>query len=36
MAIIKKYSSTLSSTSAPNGDGWSTPRSGRFTPKKTR
>jgi hypothetical protein len=29
-----KYSCTLSLTSALDGDGWSTPRSGRFTPGK--
>jgi len=28
------YSSTLPSTSALDGGGWSTPRSGRFTPGK--
>ena len=28
------YSSTLSSTSVLDGVGWSTPRPGRFTPKK--
>ena len=28
------YSSTLSSTSALYGNGWSTPRPGRFTPGK--
>ena len=28
------YSSTLPSTSAPDGGGWSTPRPGRFTPGK--
>jgi len=28
------YSSTLPSTSALDGDGWSTPRPGRFTPGK--
>jgi hypothetical protein len=28
------YSSTLSLTSALDGGGWSTPRSGRFTPGK--
>ena len=28
------YSSTLSLTSALDGDGWSTPRPGRFTPGK--
>ena len=28
------YSSTLPSTSALGGDGWSTPRPGRFTPGK--
>ena len=28
------YSSTLPSTSALHGGGWSTPRSGRFTPRK--
>jgi rRNA maturation protein Nop10 len=30
------YSYTLPSTSALDGDGWSTPRPGRFTPGKTR
>ena len=30
------YSSTLSLTSALDRGGWSTPRSGRFTPEKTR
>ena len=30
----EKYSSTLSLTSEPEGGGWSTPRSGRFTPGK--
>jgi hypothetical protein len=29
-----RYSSTLPSTSALDGGGWSTPRSGRFTPGK--
>jgi hypothetical protein len=29
-----RYSSTLTLTSALDGDGWSTPRSGRFTPGK--
>jgi len=28
------YSTTLSLTSALDGDGWSTPRTGRFTPGK--
>ena len=28
------YSSTLPSTSALDGSGWSTPRPGRFTPRK--
>ena len=28
------YSCTLSLTSAPDGDGWLTPRPGRFTPGK--
>ena len=28
------YSSTLSSTSALDGGGWSTPSSSRFTPRK--
>ena len=28
----KRYSSTLSLTSALDGGGWSTPRPGRFTP----
>ena len=28
------YSSTLPSTSALDGDGWSTPRPGRFTPRE--
>ena len=28
------YSSTLPSTSSLDGDGWSTPRPGRFTPGK--
>ena len=28
------YSSTLPSTSSLDGDGWSTPRPGRFTPEK--
>ena len=28
------YSCTLPSTSALDGDGWSTPRPGRFTPRK--
>jgi hypothetical protein len=28
------YSSTLSSTSAVDGDGWSTPHPGQFTPGK--
>ena len=28
------YSSTLPSTWAPDGGGWSTPRPGRFTPRK--
>ena len=28
------YSSTLPSTSAPDGGGWSTPCPGRFTPEK--
>jgi len=33
----KRYSSTLYLTSALDGGGWSTPRSGRFTPgKETR
>ena len=33
----ERYSYTLSLTSALNGSGWSTPRSGRFTPgKETR
>ena len=31
---VYKYSSTLFLTSAIDGDGWSTPRSGRFTPGK--
>jgi hypothetical protein len=30
------YSSTVPSTSALDGDGWSAPRPGRFTPGKTR
>jgi ribosomal protein L3 len=30
----KRYSSTLSLTSAPDGVWWSTPRPGRFTPEK--
>jgi hypothetical protein len=30
----KRHSSTLSLTSAPDGDEWSTPRPGRFTPGK--
>ena len=30
----QRYSSTLSLTSALDGDGWSTPRFGRFTPGK--
>ena len=30
------YSSTLPSTSALDGGGWSTPRPGRFTPGKER
>jgi hypothetical protein len=30
------YSSTLPSTSALDGGGWSTPRTGRFTPWKYR
>jgi hypothetical protein len=30
----KGYSSTLSLTSALDGDGWSTPHPGRFTPRK--
>jgi len=29
-----RYSSTLSLTSALDGDGWPTPRPGRFTPGK--
>ena len=29
------YSSTLPSTPAVDGDGWSTPRPGRFTPLRT-
>jgi hypothetical protein len=29
---VERYSSTLSLTSALYGDGWSTPRPGRFTP----
>jgi hypothetical protein len=29
-----RYSSTLSLTSALDGDGWSSPRLGRFTPGK--
>jgi hypothetical protein len=29
-----RYSSTLSLTSALDGSGWSTPRPGRFTPRK--
>jgi len=33
----KRYSSTLSLTSALDAGGWSTPRPGRFTPgKETR
>ena len=31
---LKKYSSTVSVTSALDGGGWSTPRPGRFTPGK--
>ena len=30
----QRYSSTLPSTSALDGGGWSTPRPGRFTPEK--
>ena len=30
----QSYSSTLSLTSTLDGDGWSTPRPGRFTPRK--
>ena len=30
----RTYSSTVLSTSALDGGGWSTPRSGRFTPRK--
>jgi hypothetical protein len=30
----KRYSSILPLTSALDGDGWSTPRPGRFTPRK--
>jgi hypothetical protein len=30
------YSSSLSLTSALNGDGWSTPRPGRFSQEKNR
>jgi hypothetical protein len=32
--VEKKYSCTLSLTSALDGVGWSTPLSGRFTPRK--
>jgi len=32
--VEQTYSSNLSSTSAPDGGGWSTPRPGRLTPGK--
>jgi hypothetical protein len=32
--LEKRYSSTMSLTSALDGGGWSTPRHGRFTPEK--
>jgi len=32
--FFTSYSTTLSLTSALDGGGWSTPRSGRFTPEK--